>query len=39
MPTFTTGGCACGDIRFEIPGAPVFPNHCQCTDCQQRSGA
>ncbi|MFL6709446.1 MAG: GFA family protein [Massilia sp.] len=38
MPTLTTGGCACVDIRFEIPGEPVFQNHCQCTDCQKRSG-
>lgn len=36
--TTTKGGCACGDIRFDIPGAPVFQNHCQCLDCQKRSG-
>lgn len=38
MSTMTSGGCACGDIRFEIAGAPVFQNHCQCLDCQKRSG-
>lgn len=32
------GGCACGAIRYEIAGAPIFQNHCQCTDCQKRSG-
>ena len=33
-----TGGCACGAIRYEIVGKPVFMNHCQCQDCQRRSG-
>jgi hypothetical protein len=33
-----TGGCACGAIRYEIPGAPVFSNHCQCRDCQRWTG-
>src|SRR6478736_2359578 len=33
-----TGGCACGAIRYEIRSAPVFQNHCQCRDCQKRSG-
>ncbi len=33
-----TGGCACGAIRYATPHAPVFQNHCQCRDCQRRSG-
>jgi hypothetical protein len=33
-----TGGCACGAIRYEIPGEPLFQNHCQCRDCQHKSG-
>jgi hypothetical protein len=33
-----TGGCACGAIRYETAGEPVFENHCQCGDCQKRSG-
>ncbi|MDG5974891.1 hypothetical protein H010_06470 [Hydrogenophaga taeniospiralis CCUG 15921] len=33
-----TGGCACGAIRYEIPDEPVFSNHCQCRDCQRKSG-
>ena len=33
-----TGGCACGTIRFEIEGEPFFQNHCQCLDCQKKSG-
>ena len=32
------GGCACGAIRHEIPGEPLFMNHCQCRDCQRKSG-
>ena len=33
-----TGGCACGAIRYETPAEPLFQNHCQCLDCQKRSG-
>jgi hypothetical protein len=33
-----TGGCACGAIRYEISAEPVFMNHCQCRDCQRKSG-
>ncbi|OOG68456.1 hypothetical protein BLJAPNOD_00332 [Ensifer sp. M14] len=32
------GGCACGAIRYEISGEPIFSNDCQCRDCQQESG-
>jgi hypothetical protein len=33
-----TGGCACGAIRYEARRAPVLEHHCQCRDCQKRSG-
>ena len=33
-----TGGCACGAVRYETSAEPVFQNHCQCLDCQKRSG-
>ena len=33
-----TGGCACGAVRYEIAGDPVFMNDCQCRDCQRVSG-
>jgi hypothetical protein len=33
-----SGGCACGAIRFETGDEPIFQNHCQCRDCQKRSG-
>lgn len=32
------GGCACGAIRYETSSEPIFENHCQCRDCQKRSG-
>lgn len=32
------GGCACGAVRYEIDGAPLFQNHCQCRDCQHSAG-
>jgi hypothetical protein len=32
------GGCACGAIRYETADEPIFQNHCQCRDCQMRSG-
>lgn len=32
------GGCACGAVRYEISGEPVFSNHCQCRQCQRVSG-
>ncbi|KGF66905.1 aldehyde-activating protein [Hoeflea sp. BAL378] len=38
MSTSLSGGCACGAIRYETRAAPVFQNHCQCRDCQRRSG-
>lgn len=38
MTTACTGGCACGAIRFRIAAEPLFQNHCQCRDCQHKSG-
>jgi hypothetical protein len=38
MSELYTGGCHCGAIRYEIAGEPVFQNHCQCLDCQHKSG-
>lgn len=33
-----TGGCACGDIRYEITGEPLGAGQCHCRDCQYASG-
>ncbi len=34
-----TGGCMCGDVRFEVTGPATSACHCHCRDCQQHSGA
>ena len=33
-----SGGCACGAIRYQTSSEPIVQNHCQCRDCQKRSG-
>lgn len=38
MPESYVGGCACGAIRYEASGKAVAQLHCQCLDCQKRSG-
>ena len=38
MSTSYIGGCACGRIRYKTSGQPVAQNHCQCRNCQKRSG-
>src|SRR5439155_18361891 len=32
------GGCACGAIHCETSSKPIVESHCQCSDCQKRSG-
>lgn len=34
-----TGRCSCGEVRFEIKGAPKWVAHCHCTDCRRVTGA
>jgi hypothetical protein len=38
MNRIFAGGCACGAIRYETSSQPIVENHCQCRDCQKRSG-
>ena len=33
-----TGGCACGEIRYEVAAEPARMLHCQCRQCQRDSG-
>jgi hypothetical protein len=30
-----TGGCQCGNIRYEITEAPQLVYRCHCKDCQR----
>ena len=34
-----TGGCQCGDIRYEVIGTPQQLVVCHCADCQRQSGS
>jgi hypothetical protein len=34
----TTGGCLCGNLRYEVEGEPTAIGKCYCTDCQKESG-
>ncbi|WP_322843853.1 GFA family protein [Pseudomonas sp. B33.4] len=34
-----TGGCLCGDVRFEVTGQPYRVGICHCLDCRKRHGA
>jgi hypothetical protein len=33
-----TGGCLCGDVRYEARGRPLYMGHCYCADCRKASG-
>ncbi len=39
MTTTRQGGCACGAVRYEFEGEPLFTHACHCTDCQRLSGS
>ena len=34
-----TGGCSCGQVRFELRGKPMFTHACHCHLCQQSTGS
>lgn len=33
------GGCACGEIHYELTSDPMFVNCCHCRWCQRESGS
>jgi len=38
MATTSTGGCACGAIRYEVSADPLMSANCYCRDCQRSTG-
>ncbi|MEM6371246.1 MAG: GFA family protein [Pseudomonadota bacterium] len=38
MAPHMTGGCYCGEIRFEVTESPVLKAQCHCRECQYISG-
>ena len=38
-PTFVSGACLCGDVRFTVELPSLFCGHCHCTMCQRNHGA
>ena len=37
--TRRTGGCLCGQVRYEAQGEPDFAGYCFCADCRKASGS
>jgi hypothetical protein len=35
----SSGGCACGAIRYECTADPLFSLNCHCRDCQRETGS
>ncbi len=33
-----TGGCGCGEVRFEVDAPLLSASYCHCTRCQRRTG-
>lgn len=34
-----SGGCRCGDVRYEVSGDPLHHALCHCGDCRASAGA
>jgi hypothetical protein len=34
-----TGGCLCGETRYEVSGSPFHETSCHCSMCRRASGA
>ncbi len=39
MPFPYTGGCQCGNIRYQIEAEPLTLYACHCTECQRQSSS
>ncbi|NQV20712.1 MAG: GFA family protein [Rhodospirillales bacterium] len=39
MPVPFSGGCRCGNVRYECTAEPAMTVHCHCRDCQYATGS
>lgn len=39
MSDVLEGGCACGEVRYQLKSAPMFVHCCHCLDCQRQTGS
>ena len=35
----TSGGCMCGDLRYEFRGPPLEVGHCHCESCRRHTSS
>jgi hypothetical protein len=33
------GGCACGEVRYQLTSEPLFTHCCHCLNCQRQTGS
>lgn len=33
-----TGGCQCGELRYQFSADPLFAGNCHCRECQKATG-
>lgn len=34
-----SGACACGAVKYECSGVPIYMGNCHCRDCQRATGS
>jgi len=39
MSKTISGGCLCGEVRYETAAEPMVAGQCQCVDCRKSSGS
>lgn len=37
--SIATGGCLCGELKYEVTGDPLWVAHCHCFSCRRNTGA